>query len=133
MVWPRPVPDQHRRLRCEHRDADSQEAQQLDRRKRPPHAMTVAATRGTHSALPAEPGQRLHDRLHMAGEGAHALAAIFRPVANPLFLLGAALPFLVIFSELWVGQYYPTVLILPFYAVSAAVLIGLLSTRPIVE
>ena len=56
----------------------------------------------------------------------NAIDAISRPVANPLLLLAAALPFLVIFSELWVGQYYPTVLMIPFYAVASAVLVGLL-------
>jgi hypothetical protein len=45
---------------------------------------------------------------------------------NPIFVLAAALPFLLLFTELWVGQYYPTVLVLPFYAIASAALAGLL-------
>jgi ADP-heptose:LPS heptosyltransferase len=41
---------------------------------------------------------------------------------NPVLILLAALPFLALFTELWVGQYYPTLLVLPFYAVGCAVL-----------
>ena len=50
-----------------------------------------------------------------------ALAA--RPIANPIVLLVAALPFLMLFTELWVGQYYPALLVVPFYAVACAVLV----------
>lgn len=50
--------------------------------------------------------------------------------ANPMLLLLAALPFLLVFRELWVGQYYPTLLVLPFYAVACAVLIALLLEAP---
>ncbi|HVX41680.1 MAG TPA: glycosyltransferase family 9 protein [Gemmatimonadaceae bacterium] len=46
--------------------------------------------------------------------------------ANPIVVLIAALPFLALFSELWVGQYYPTLLVLPFYAVASAALAVLL-------
>ncbi|MGH9888307.1 MAG: ArnT family glycosyltransferase, partial [bacterium] len=46
--------------------------------------------------------------------------------ANPTWLLVAALPFLVIFTELWVGQYYPALLVVPFYAVACGVLIAAL-------
>jgi len=45
-----------------------------------------------------------------------------RAAVNPLFILLAALPFLALFTELWVGQYYPTLLVLPFYAIGCAVL-----------
>ena len=49
-----------------------------------------------------------------------------RVTVNPLFILLAALPFLALFRELWVGQYYPTLLVLPFYAIGSAVLAMLL-------
>ena len=42
-------------------------------------------------------------------------------VRNPIVLLLIALPFLALFVEIWVGQYYPTVLVIPFYAVAGAV------------
>ena len=45
-----------------------------------------------------------------------------RAAANPVILLVAGLPFLCVFVELWVGQYYPTLLLMPFYAVGAALL-----------
>ena len=41
---------------------------------------------------------------------------------NPVLILLAALPFLALFTELWVGQYYPTLLVLPLNAVGCAVL-----------
>ncbi len=47
-------------------------------------------------------------------------------IANPLPVLIAALPFLMLFVELWVGQYYPTLLILPFYAIGSAGVIAIL-------
>src|SRR6185369_16956384 len=40
--------------------------------------------------------------------------------ANPILLLAAALPFLCVFTEVWIGQYYPTLLLVPFYAVASA-------------
>jgi 4-amino-4-deoxy-L-arabinose transferase-like glycosyltransferase len=46
--------------------------------------------------------------------------------ANPWFLFFAALPFLWLFREMWIGQLYPAMLVLPFYAVAAATLISLL-------
>jgi hypothetical protein len=46
---------------------------------------------------------------------------------NPWLLFLAAVPFLWLFTEIWVGQYYPTLLVLPFYAVAAAALSYLLS------
>ncbi|HEY4216957.1 MAG TPA: glycosyltransferase family 39 protein [Gemmatimonadaceae bacterium] len=46
---------------------------------------------------------------------------------NPWILFLAALPFLCLFVELWVGQYYPTLLVLPFYAVASGALIALLA------
>jgi hypothetical protein len=45
--------------------------------------------------------------------------------ANPVLLLLAALPFLYLFQEIWVGQYYPALLVLPFYAVASAAVISL--------
>jgi hypothetical protein len=45
---------------------------------------------------------------------------------NPWLLFLAAVPFLCLFAELWVGQYYPTLLVLPFYATASAALIVLL-------
>jgi hypothetical protein len=42
--------------------------------------------------------------------------------ANPWLLLVAALPFLCLFPEIWIRQYYPTLLVLPFYAVACAAL-----------
>jgi hypothetical protein len=51
-------------------------------------------------------------------------------VANPILLLLAALPFLALFRELWVGQYYPTLLVLPFYAIASAVLVLMLLNAP---
>src|SRR5439155_13705309 len=54
---------------------------------------------------------------------------------NPMLLLLAALPFLCIFTELWVGQYYPTLLVVPFYAVACAAVASLLldSSRRLVK
>ncbi|MDB4876290.1 MAG: hypothetical protein JWM41_2736 [Gemmatimonadetes bacterium] len=46
--------------------------------------------------------------------------------SNPIFLLLAALPFLYVFREIWIGQYYPGLLVLPFYAVASAAMIVLL-------
>jgi hypothetical protein len=51
--------------------------------------------------------------------------ALQRVGPNPLWLIAAALPFLFIFTELFIGQYYPTLLILPFYAVACAVTVSL--------
>jgi ADP-heptose:LPS heptosyltransferase len=45
---------------------------------------------------------------------------------NPFWILAAAVPFLLIFTELFIGQYYPTLLILPFYAVACAAFASLL-------
>lgn len=57
----------------------------------------------------------LRRRVALPGDGERA-------TVNPAFILLAALPFLALFTELWVGQYYPTLLVLPFYAVGCAVL-----------
>jgi hypothetical protein len=52
------------------------------------------------------------------------------PRVNPTILLIAALPFLVVFVKLWMFQYYPTLLVLPFYAVAcAALVVALLSAN----
>lgn len=44
---------------------------------------------------------------------------------NPCLLLLAALPFLYLFREIWVGQYYPALLVVPFYAVAFAAFVTL--------
>jgi hypothetical protein len=46
---------------------------------------------------------------------------------NPGWLFLAALPFLWMFVQLWMLQYYPTLLVLPFYAVACASAISLLA------
>jgi hypothetical protein len=45
---------------------------------------------------------------------------------NPWFLFAAALPFLYLFAEIWIGQYYAALLVVPFYAVACAALIAVL-------
>lgn len=50
------------------------------------------------------------------------------PAANPIIILAAALPFLCLFTELWVEQVYPTLLLVPFYAIGSAVLVATLVT-----
>jgi len=45
---------------------------------------------------------------------------------NPWWLFAATLPFLWLFRELWIGQYYPVLLLLPFYAVACSSAIVLL-------
>jgi hypothetical protein len=57
---------------------------------------------------------------------ADKMPALGRPVTNPVLLLLAALPFLCIFRELWVAQYYPFLMLVPFYAVGFAAVIVLL-------
>jgi hypothetical protein len=47
-------------------------------------------------------------------------------LTNPLPLLLAAIPFLAVFRELWIAQYYPFLMVLPFYAIGFAVLVVLL-------
>ena len=49
---------------------------------------------------------------------------------NPIVLLLAALPFLAVFREIWVAQYYPGLLVVPFYAVGFAVIIALMLDAP---
>lgn len=41
-------------------------------------------------------------------------------LVNPGLLLLAAMPFLILFPEIWVSQYYPGMLVVPFYAVGCA-------------
>ena len=48
---------------------------------------------------------------------------------HPLILLAAALPFLLVFSQLVVEQYHPMLLLLPFAAVAIAVLVKTVWTR----
>lgn len=45
---------------------------------------------------------------------------------NPLWLFIAAVPFLYLFTEIWVAQYYPGMLVVPYYAVATAVIVTLL-------
>jgi hypothetical protein len=52
-----------------------------------------------------------------------------RTVPNPWMLFIAAFPFLYLFTEIWVAQYYPGLLVLPFYAVAMAAIIALLSAN----
>ena len=52
--------------------------------------------------------------------------------ANPLMVLLAALPFLLMFMEIWVAQYYPGVLVVPFYAIGCAVVAAMLFDAPAV-
>lgn len=59
-----------------------------------------------------------------------ALPGLARRHVNPYVLLIAALPFLALFTELWVSQYAPTLLVLPFYTVACAALIALLLEAP---
>jgi hypothetical protein len=54
------------------------------------------------------------------------LPAAARTVVNPGWLLIAALPFLILFIELWVAQYYPGILVIPFYAVGCAAIATML-------
>jgi hypothetical protein len=58
------------------------------------------------------------------------LPANLRGLANPGLLLLPALPFLILFREIWVGQYYPALLVVPFYAVAFAVVIDVLIAMP---
>jgi len=52
------------------------------------------------------------------------------PAVNPGILFLAALPFLVIFTEMWVAQFYPAVMVIPFYAVGAAAIVTMLWRAP---
>src|SRR5207237_7990499 len=56
--------------------------------------------------------------------------SIRQVAVNPVVLLLAALPFLLIFTELLVDQYYPMLLLLPFYAVGCAAAVTLLAAGP---
>lgn len=47
-------------------------------------------------------------------------APVLAATPNPLVILAAALPFLMIFRELWIAQYYPALMLIPFYAVGFA-------------
>jgi hypothetical protein len=48
------------------------------------------------------------------------------PAVNPGVLFVAALPFFVIFTEMWVAQFYPAVMMIPFYAVGAGAIVAML-------
>ncbi|HEV8449378.1 MAG TPA: glycosyltransferase family 39 protein [Gemmatimonadaceae bacterium] len=48
------------------------------------------------------------------------------PSANPLVILAATLPFLCLFTELWVEQVYPTLLLIPFYSIACGALVVVL-------
>ncbi len=52
------------------------------------------------------------------------------PSTNPLVVLAATLPFLCLFTELWVEQVYPTLLLIPFYAIACGALIVALVGAP---
>jgi uncharacterized membrane protein YhaH (DUF805 family) len=56
----------------------------------------------------------------------NALIAGASTVPNPWWLAAAAFPFLYLFVEIWVAQYYPGLLVLPFYAVACATFAALL-------
>jgi hypothetical protein len=47
-------------------------------------------------------------------------------IVNPGLLMLAALPFLFLFTEIWIAQYYPGMLVVPFYAVGSAAIAVLL-------
>lgn len=57
-------------------------------------------------------------------------AGLRAPMVNPLWLFAAALPFFYVFTEVWVAQYYPALMLIPFYAVASAVLAVLLVSAP---
>lgn len=44
--------------------------------------------------------------------------------ASPLLVLVAGIPFVVVFSELFCEQYHPTLILLPYYAISAGVTVA---------
>jgi hypothetical protein len=52
------------------------------------------------------------------------------PSTNPLVVLAATLPFLCLFTELWVEQVYPTLLLIPFYAIACGALVVALVGAP---
>jgi hypothetical protein len=57
------------------------------------------------------------------------ISALRSGMPNPGLLFLAALPFLLVFIKLWVLQYYPTMLVLPFYAVASGTIVVLLADR----
>lgn len=61
----------------------------------------------------------------LRGKASRQLRALIGRQPNPWWVLFAALPFLCLFVELWVSQYYPALLVLPFYAIASAALIVL--------
>jgi hypothetical protein len=63
------------------------------------------------------------------------LSTVDATTVNPLPVLLACLPFLCIFPELWVAQFYPGLMVVPFYAVGTAVLVMLLieSRQPLLR
>jgi len=63
----------------------------------------------------------------LRGPGA-AQSLMGRP--NPIVTLLAAVPFLIAFRELWIAQFYPFLMLVPFYAIGFAVIITMLSERP---
>jgi hypothetical protein len=44
-------------------------------------------------------------------------------IVNPVVLLLAAVPFLLVFRELWVAQYYPLLLLVPFWAIGTGIML----------
>ena len=71
-------------------------------------------------------GVALFWALVPAWRGRRQLPGVLVPRANPIVVLVAALPFLCLFSELWVEQVYPTLLLISFYAVASGVLVAVL-------
>lgn len=67
--------------------------------------------------------------LPRSARGAHE--AVTRVRANPAWLFVAALPFLIAFRELWIAQYYPMLLLLPFYAVGFGAVVTMLVETPL--
>jgi hypothetical protein len=57
--------------------------------------------------------------------------AVSLPRVNPIVVLLAAIPFLCVFRELWVAQYYPFLMIVPFYAVGFAAAVVTLVEAPL--
>jgi hypothetical protein len=60
----------------------------------------------------------------------HSRPAIRLPRVNPIVVLAAALPFLCLFTELWVEQVYPMLLLVPCYAIACgALVVALMEAR----
>ncbi len=51
--------------------------------------------------------------------------------ASPLLVLVAGIPFIIVFSQLFCDQYHPTLLLLPYYAISVGMLVVRLWKSPV--